>query len=865
MMKQYLGVKAAHPQAVLLFRMGDFYETFFEDAEILSRVTGITLTSRNAGEPDPIPLAGFPWHSSEGHIARLLEAGHRVAICEQVEEPGPGKKLLERKVVEILSPGTAVGESQLDRSRSNYIVAISSKGALIGMAAAEISTGDLWLGDLSPQHAAEEYQRLAPVEVLGTASDEEILREWNREAVRPPLQQQLEDWRFARDRGHEILLDLAEVATLDAFECEDLGPGLAAAGALLEYAREQKQSELRHLRHIRRLRPGQGLILDESTLRSLEVLEPMPGGPRDSTLIGAIDRTLTAAGARRLRGELRRPQTDRAVLETRYDGVERLLEETSRQRLRNHLKRTADIERVLARLHVGRANPRDLGALRNTLAELPDIRAVIEGAGDDLLPNLDEVACQELAATLQGALLDEVPTHLHAGGIFRDEWDPELSSLRTLARDAKSWILRLQEREREATGIANLKVAFNKVFGYYIEVTKSHQAKVPERYQRKQTLVNAERYLTPELKEFEQKVLSAEDDQIRKERNLFEELCNQVRVETAVLQKLARRLAEVDLLQSFADLAQKQNYVRPRLVEEPRLHLTEARHPVIEQSLGQGQFIPNDVELDSTEQQLAILTGPNMAGKSTYLRQAGLLVVLAQIGSFVPAKDAEIGICDRVFTRVGAQDSLAKGQSTFLLEMIETSRILHHATERSLVLLDEVGRGTSTYDGLAIAWAVAESIADPNTPRPRTVFATHFHELVKLADSHAGVFNLNVQVKEWGDRVIFVRKVVAGGADRSYGIAVARLAGVPDPVIARAREVLGTLERQGDETAERVDPTPERSDQLSLFSPPDPSWVREFRDIDLDRLSPLEALQILHRWRSASEVSGAATNRVHSE
>ena len=907
MMAQYLRVKAEHRDAILLFRMGDFYETFFEDAELLASITGIALTSRNAGDPNPIPLAGFPWHSAEGHIAKLLAAGHRVAICEQVEEPGVGKKLLERKVIEVLSPGTALADSQLEATANNYLVALHADGGRFGLAVGDLSTGELWLGDLEAHEAEEELVRLLPAEILWTGETHRHAERWMARLERRPFSSELDAWAFGRERGRRVLEEHLGVATLDGFECGDLGPGLAAGGALLEYVRGQKQSELGHWNRVRRLRPGDGLVLDESTLRSLEILDPMPGATREATLVHVIDRTRTSVGARRLRQELRRPPSDREEILRRQDGIESLRPEATRARLREALQHTADVERILARLHCQRVSPRDLGALRETLLRVPELEAIVQeldpagtvlpwiegesaewdefsGTGgitsSDLPPDApapgpvsDAARITRLGEGLHAALSDELPVSLADGGVFRDSWDETLAESRSLARDAKGWIARLQQKEREATGIPTLKVGFNRVFGYYLEVTKTHHDKVPEHYQRKQTLVSAERYITPELKEFEDKVLGAEETAVRRERELWNELTARISEETQVLQTLSREIGALDFLQSLADVSMRSSWVRPTVVDEPVLRLENARHPVVEKAIGADRFIANDTDLDREEHQLAVLTGPNMAGKSTYLRQVGLLVVLAQIGSYLPVSSAVIGLCDRIFTRVGAQDSLARGQSTFLLEMVETSRILHHATERSLVLLDEVGRGTSTYDGLAIAWAVAEAISAPGTPRPRTVFATHFHELTVLAERRPGVHNLNVQVKEWRDEIVFVRKVVPGGADRSYGIHVAQLAGVPEGVIARAREVLADLEREGrkrtgrvvprggGESAERLGPEPSSDSQLSLFAPPEPIWVRELRGLDLDRIAPIEAWELLRRWKEEAGSGGDPSAR----
>jgi DNA mismatch repair protein MutS len=874
MMGQYLRAKAEHPDALLLFRMGDFYETFFEDAHLLARDTGVVLTSRNAGDPEPIPLAGFPWHQAETYVAKLLRAGHRVAICEQVEEPGKGKKLLARRVTEVLSPGTTLNDGVLAAGSDNFLVALKIEGDRVGLAAADISTGRFFLGDLDPERAREELARLAPAEVLVPRDSADASAPLLRDLVAAPFRSESEPWEFARDRGRRLLLEQFAVHSLDAFEAEELGPALGAAGALLEYARKQKQSELKHLLPPQLLRPDEGLILDDATLRSLEILEPMPGGDAASTLFAVLDRTLTPGGTRRLRRELRRPPARAPEIRTRQEAVGALLDGRLRAGFRLALKGVADLERILGRLHCGRAQPRDFSALRTTLRAVPELgRLATAAPAGTPLPSFGALELPALRDRLNAALDDQPPALLSDGGVFREGWDPRLDELRGMARDAKSWVARLQEEERASTGIGGLKIGFNRVFGYYLEVTQSQLARVPERYQRKQTLTGAERFVTPELKEFEAKILHAEEESLRLERELFEALGAGVRAQTAELQRLASAISELDFLQALAEAAAGGRWVCPSLSEEPVLHIRDGRHPVVEQALGPGKFVANDTDLETIERPIAILTGPNMAGKSTYLRQVGLIAVLTHLGSFVPAREAEVGLCDRVFTRVGAQDALARGQSTFLVEMIETSRILHHATARSLVLLDEVGRGTSTYDGLAIAWAVAEALESPHGPRPRTLFATHFHELTRLATPGRGFVNLNVEVKEWGDRVVFLRRVVEGAADRSYGIQVARLAGVPDPVIERAKEILLGLERRGSAAAE---PGPEarpgsgaaggsppaspgaaaRAAQLHLFAPPEPGPLQELRAIDPDRLTPLTALELIHRWRRELDAAG---------
>lgn len=866
MMAQYHRAKSAHPGAVLLFRMGDFYETFYDDAKLLARETGVALTSRNPADKDPIPLAGFPWHGAEPYIAKLLRAGHRVAVCEQVEESAPGRKLLERKVVEVLTPGTALGDSLLSSDENNFVVALRPDGVRVGLAVLDISTGEFRVGDLSREDAALELERCAPSEVVFAEAD----REWAEALATQAglsarvFRTSLDAWRFARERSERLLLEHFRVVSLEPFECDDLGPGVAAAGALYEYAREQKQSAFGHLRPPARIRVESHLALDEATFRSLEILESMPGAPRGATLLGVLDHTVTAAGGRRLRAALRRPLVDLSAIEGRQSAVEALRHDAFRAPLRSLLASTGDAERILARLHCDRATPRDLGALRTTFAAAPELtRLVLRHAGESALPTPDLASITPLHQLLHMALVDQPPTSLAEGGVFRDDWDPELNELLSLARDAKGWIARLQEDERARTGIATLKVGFNRVFGYYLEVSQSQASKVPPHYQRKQTIAGGERYLTPELKAFEQRLLSAEENQQRRERALFADLCTRLREATSAMQELARTLGELDFLQTLAESAARHGWVRPRLTSGDSIEIVAGRHPVVEAAVGRDRFVPNDTRLDRSEDQLVVLTGPNMAGKSTYLRQVGLLVVLAQLGSSLPAESAEIGLVDRIFTRVGAQDALARGQSTFLVEMIETSRILRHATARSLVLLDEVGRGTSTYDGLAIAWAVTEALADPAGARPRTIFATHFHELAGLATPGGGIRNRNVLVKEWGDEVVFLHQIGEGSADRSYGIQVARLAGVPEPVVARARAVLASLERGASRTVadSPARPVPDAasndasisssssSEQLDLFGRPEGAFVRALADLELDRMSPLQALGLLHRWR----------------
>ena len=874
MMKQYLRLKEEAGDAILFFRMGDFYEMFFEDAVDAAQICELTLTSRNKSDPAPIPMAGVPWHSAEPHIARLLRAGRRVAICEQIEEAG--SKLLARRIVEILSPGTAIAASMLDARRNNYLCAVAPGRGRWGVALADISTGELLIGELPPRALLAELERLGPRELLlpQSAAPEEFVAELV--AQHPDLFRTIrDDWHFSEGRGRQQLRELFGVATLESFGIEECGGGLAAAGALLEYAAEQQRARLAHLRPPRRLRLGDALMLDQATLRNLEVLAPASGRGRHC-LLGVLDETRTAAGARALRRALIRPLRDRTRIASRHDAVEGLVADPLiLERLRERLRRAADLERLVGRLHCGRGTPRDLARVRETLRVFPEMLG-------DLQPlfETDRMAagrqCDPQAALcelLVRALVEE-PAATPDGEVIRRDYDAELDRECGFAADGEDWIAQLQVREREASGIPSLKVGHNKVFGYYLEVTRSHLARVPARYERKQTLVGAERFVTPELKEWEEKISHAQERVRERQAVLITELTAAVTARTAGLQAIGDAVAEWDLLASFAHAARRGNYVRPSLDEGDGILIEEGRHPVVERFLAGEGFVPNDLEVDARDAQILMITGPNMAGKSTFLRQAGLLVLMAQAGSFVPARTARIGIADRIFTRVGASDDIARGQSTFLVEMIETARILHEATSRSLVLLDEIGRGTSTFDGLAIAWAVAERLRENPLQRPRTLFATHFHELTALERQRSGYRNLNVLVKEWQDRVIFVRRVVRGAADRSYGIQVARLAGLPESVLARAREILHELERHGLlPIAGALGAGPDES-QLALFAGQEQPAAPDAEDgrlailrdalgeLDPDALSPREALDWLYALQRRLSDAGGERDEV---
>lgn len=792
MMAQYLSTKAEHPGAILLFRMGDFYEVFFEDAKEAAAILGLTLTTRGQHQGQPIPMAGVPWHSVQGYIRRLVEAGRRVAICEQVENPKQAKGIVRREVTEVITPGTMMPDDIAAEVENRFVAAVVPGASRVGLALVDLSTADFLVGEFAPSAVADELLRYRPAEVL-IADGVDLGLPPELAAVVTPL---APSWQHTPARGQAALCRHFGVSSLDGFGADDLMEGAVAAAALLDFLRELKGDALAHLTRMRRLRTTDELFLDAASLTHLEVLEAPEGG---RSLREVIDRTRTAMGGRFLRRALSRPLARVPDIEARQDAVAALLDDAGlRHDLGEALGATFDLERLCGRLGAGRAGPRDLVSLRRTLAELPGIRSRLETHAGRLGALAGEVRpLPDVSRELERALLDEPPLLATEGGIFREGYSPELDEIRRAATEGKDWIARLQEDERARTGIANLKVGYNRVFGYFLEVTKSNLRNVPDDYQRKQTLVNAERFVTPALKEKESAILGAEERQHELEAALFDELRTRVAEELPGLLSTATALAEIDVLRSLAEVAASAGWVRPEVHDGLELHLHEARHPVVEAQLREGVFIPNDLELVPDRRQILLITGPNMAGKSTYLRQVGLLVLLAQVGSFVPARSASIGVADRIFTRVGASDNLARGQSTFLVEMNETSNILHNATSRSVVLLDEVGRGTSTFDGLSLAWAITEHLHDGMEGRPRTLFATHFHELTRLAERLRRVENYRVEVKEWDDRVVFLHKIVAGKADRSYGIHVARMAGLPEPVVARAAVILEALEADG--------------------------------------------------------------------
>ena len=836
MMRQYGELKRRFPDYLLLFRLGDFYELFFQDAQTASRLLQLTLTSRQKGE-GAIPMAGIPHHAADGYIARLIRAGQKVAVCEQLEEPAKGRKIVRRDVVRVITPGTITDTQFLDGARNNFLLAAHATASAVGVALVDVSTGDFWVGE--EPGAGEGLLEVAllrrPAELLlAQSADAAWVARWV-----PAV--------HARD----MLESHFRGASLDALGVGALTAGLQAAGAALAYLRETQGESLAHLTRIQRLVTGEAMLLDPTAVATLELFETAQERTTRGSLFATLDATTTPMGARLLRQWMLRPLLDREAILRRQEAVAALVDApAARDGLRKRLEGVGDLERLTSRAALGVAHARDLIALRGFLGRLPGLAEALGALDGALLGTLAEeiTPLPDLQKLLEEALEDEPPLTLKEGGLIREGWNADLRELKQAARQGKEWIASLEQRERARTGIASLKVRFNRVFGYAIEVSNAHGAKVPSDYLRRQTLVGAERYVTAELKEYESRVLGAEERIGRLEFELFGQVRAEVAAAAGPLLRTARAVGSLDALASLAEVAHQRGYVRPEVDEGFALEIVDGRHPVLE--AGGTPFTPNDVLLDPAGCQIMILTGPNMSGKSVFMRQVALLAVMAQMGSFVPARSARIGLVDRILTRVGAQDNMARGQSTFLVEMVETASILHHATERSLILLDEVGRGTSTFDGLAIAWAVTEELHERGRGA-KVLFATHYHELTALAERLPRVHNFHVAVREWNDEIIFLHKVRPGGTDRSYGIQVARLAGLPPAVIARAKAILGELERERSELQAAVTPEPPATGpaQLGLFPPAHDPLLRELAALDLGAMTPLQALNLLADWQ----------------
>ena len=796
MMQQYRAAKAEiPPDAILLFRLGDFYEMFFEDAVKASAIMELTLTKRQG-----YPMCGFPWHQLDAQLPRLLTAGVKVAIADQMEDPKLAKGIVKRAITRIITPGTVIDSSVLKPQMSNFLVALNWAKKRCALAALDISTGEFNVIEFDSLPALEsELARLAAHECLiPSGVQEKWLLDGKLPAARSKIMfTEVDEWIFSSEIAREALLKHFDVLSLDGLGCRELTAGLGAAAAVLHYAAENLRQEISHINRIRVCKPGNFMELDAISQRNLELVEPMYGSDKSVTLLGALDKTSTPMGSRLLRDWILRPLYDKSEIDRRLDALEVLRDDPmALSEAVETLGVVRDLERIAGRLNLGTANARDLAALATSLNILPGLKALLEEFDAPMIREIESqiVPQEELVAEITRALNDELPLTISDGGVIRPGYHAGLDKLRSAASEGKGWLAGIQSREQERTGIKSLKVKYNSVFGYYIEISKSNLSLVPEDYVRKQTLVNAERFITPELKELESKILGAEEKAKALELELFQQLRGMALNHTLEIQNTARQIAVLDVIASLAECARERRYVRPVICEDDRLVINGGRHPVLELNLQGESFVPNDCLLDGDRNRMMLITGPNMAGKSTYIRQTALLCVMAQIGSFIPADSAEIGLVDRIFTRVGAADDLSRGQSTFMVEMVETANILNYATKRSLVILDEIGRGTSTFDGLSIAWAVAEYLHDDAHCRCRTQFATHYHELTALAEEKRGVNNYNIAVREYGDKIIFLRQIVPGATDRSYGIHVAQLAGLPKEVISRAGEILDELE-----------------------------------------------------------------------
>ncbi|HSJ87727.1 MAG TPA: DNA mismatch repair protein MutS [Anaerolineales bacterium] len=832
--QQYLDIKKEYPNTILFFRLGDFYETFDEDAELTARELDIVLTSRPVGKGIRAPLAGIPYHAVENYLARLIEKGYHVAICEQMGET-PIKGLFPRKVVRVVTPGTVTEPGLLPGDSNNYLAAVIQDGKSAAIAYADITTGEFAVTELPLEALRAELTRLHPAEIL--VPDNQTLNDGIQGHQTP-----VPAWRFEPGKTTETLLTHFKTSTLDGFGVKQHSLSVRAAGAILQYVKDTQPESLSLLTSLRSYSLNEFMTLDASTRRNLELDETLRG-ERKGSLLGTLDQTVTPMGKRLMHQWVSQPLLNVKRIEKRQNGVQYFCENgMKRAELRAALKPLADLERLVNRVLAGMAQPRDLLAMRETLARLPAILAIMSEKSEVVLPTV-EVMHDELSI-LQAAIDDESPSTLQNTGVIRGGYSQELDSVIEASRHARDWIANLESVERERTGIKTLKVGYNKVFGYYIEISRGAAERAPENYIRKQTLVNAERFITPEMKEYETLVLNAEDRIREIELRLFREICGTLSKSAYKLLQLARSLAQLDVLAALAETAALGGYTRPQVHEGSGLEIHEGRHPVVEQSLHGKRFIPNDVFFEPGEI-VRVITGPNMAGKSTYLRQTALIVLMAQMGSFVPADFAKIGLVDRIFTRIGAQDEIHAGQSTFMVEMIEAANILHHATARSLLILDEIGRGTSTYDGVSIAWAVIEYIHNHPHLRAKTLFATHYHELTQLAELLPGVRNYNVAVSEADGNVVFLHKIVPGGADRSYGIHVAQLAGLPSPVIQRASEIMAELEKTSGR-AVKIDP--HAAQQIMLFPESSP-LLNELKELDVNSLSPIEALNKLFEWQ----------------
>ncbi|MDT8303030.1 MAG: DNA mismatch repair protein MutS [Sedimentisphaerales bacterium] len=859
-MKQFHKFKQQHPDSILFFRMGDFYETFYEDAKTCSKVLGLTLTSRSKAT-NPIPLAGVPYHAVDGYLKKMLQAGYKVAVCEQVEDPKTAKGVVKRDVVRIVTPGTLTDDMLLTAKEDNFLCAVSlgtkHKAAISWV---DISTGHFFAQELPEDRLLDELLRLSPAECLLADRRGELFEAETKKLVNDITQltnaivTERPGWYFDPYQARQRLLKHFGTVTLEGFGISDGEDGLICpAGAVIEYLNETQKTTLGHIRNLKKISRQNFLQIDPTSLRSLEILRTIRTESTKGSLLDSLDETITGMGGRMFRNWLCMPLCDLDAVARRQDAVEEIKNiDGILPELRRLFSNISDTERIAARISTFRASPRDLVALTSTLRQIPQLRGILEQFGADLLVQLAGQcdSMDELADLLESAIKPEPPSHLRDGGVIKTGFSEELDRLRSISTDGRSWLQDYQKEQSERTGIANLKIGFNKVFGYYIEVSRSAADKVPVDYVRKQTIKNAERYITEKLKEFETQALSADDKALELEQQLFEQLRRQSAQYISRLQQLGDTIAQCDCLAGLAYLAHRRNYVRPKLTAGREFIINQGKHPVLSEMLG-AQFVPNDIALTGEAGDILIITGPNMSGKSTYIRQVALLVLMAQIGSFIPAENAEIGLVDRIFTRVGASDELIRGQSTFMVEMTETANIINNATDKSLVILDEVGRGTSTYDGLSLAWAITEHIA--GKIKCRTLFATHYHELTELAELFKNVKNCNVAVREWMDEVVFLHKILPGGTDKSYGIHVAKLAGLPKTILERSKEILEELEStfQKEATGEHLSKHKTKEpDKELLFVERHKSILDKLSTMDIENLTPLEAINLLNQIKN---------------
>lgn len=870
MMQHYLQTKEEYPDCILFYRLGDFYEMFFEDAKIVSRELELTLTGKSCGQEERAPMCGVPFHAYESYMNRLVVKGYKVAICEQMEDPKQAKGMVRREVIRVVTPGTNINEQALDEGKNNYIMCIVSLSDQFGVATADVTTGDFFVTEVdSKRRLLDEIYKFSPTEVVCNEAlfmsglDIDDLK--NRVGI---VLYSLENWYFDDSLCENTLKEHFRVNSLEGLGLADLECGMIASGSLLKYLYETQKNSLEQISAIHPYTTGKFMVLDSSTRRNLELVETLREKAKRGSLLWVLDKTKTAMGARMLRSFVEQPLIEKEEIEGRLDAIEELMQRAiDREELREYLNPVYDLERLLTRITYQSANPRDLTAFKSSIGMIPHIRGILLELQSKEIQGIceDMDTLEDLYTLIDAAIEEEPPITVREGGIIKDGYHEEIDRLREAKSQGKNWLAELEAKEREKTGIKNLKIKFNKVFGYYLEVTNSFKDLVPDYYTRKQTLTNAERYITPELKEMEDMILGAEDKLVQLEYELFRELREQIAKNVVRIQKTAKALAKIDVFASLALISEQNHYCRPSLNQNGRIDIKNGRHPVVEKMINNDMFIANDTYLDNQKNRISVITGPNMAGKSTYMRQTALIVLMAQIGCFVPAETADIGIVDRIFTRVGASDDLASGQSTFMVEMTEVANILRNATGNSLLILDEIGRGTSTFDGLSIAWAVVEHISNPKLLGAKTLFATHYHELTELEGKLDNVNNYCIAVKEKGDDIVFLRKIVKGGADKSYGIQVAKLAGVPDSVIERAKEIAEELGRHDivdfteilsnkknsatkkkKEHLDEVDLT-----QMSLFDAVnDNDIIEELKEIDVGNLTPIEALNKLYELQN---------------